>query len=157
MIDQFQASIRPERVHMDSAINRKHKTTEVYKTSSRAMSSKPNLKFRKGSNGETVTFVTIATGFVVCKRGMVPCAIPYVGECLLERTLILSRRRREIWWPVHFLTTFNFPSVAARCPFAAEWKVSEHPSYDRRVRLEPSVFPSAVKCSNHWATSPCCM
>ena len=42
-----------------------------------------------------------------------------LGECPLERTLILSRRHSEVGWPVPFLAAFNFPSVATRYPFAA--------------------------------------
>ena len=80
--------------------------------------------------------------------------IPNVGECPLETTLILSRRRSEVGWLVPFLAAFNFPSVATRYPFAAGWTVSEHPNYDPRVRLEPSIFCTAVKHSNHLATRP---
>ena len=69
-------------------------------------------------------------------------------------TLILSRRHSEVGWPVPFLAAFNFPSVATRYPFAAGWTVSEHPNYDPRVRLEPSMFRTAVKRSNHLATRP---
>ena len=50
------------------------------------------------------------------------------GECLLERTVILSRLYTEI--------------------------VSERPNYDSKVRLEPSMFCSGVKYSNHWSTRP---
>ena len=52
-----------------------------------------------------------------------------------------------------FLTSFIFPRVATRPPFAAGWTVSEHPKYVQRVRLrEQSMFCSAVKRSNHFAT-----
>ena len=33
--------------------------------------------------------------------------------------------------------------------------MSEHPNFDPRVRLEPSMFRTAVKRSNHLATRPC--
>ena len=69
-------------------------------------------------------------------------------------TLILSRRLCEVGWPVPFLAAFNFPSVATRYPFAAGRTVSEHPNYDPRVRLEPSMFRTAVKRSNHLANRP---
>ena len=69
-------------------------------------------------------------------------------------TLILSRRHSEVGWPVPFLAAFSFPSVATRYPFAAGWTVSGHPNYDPRVRLEPSMFRTAVKRSNHLATRP---
>ena len=69
-------------------------------------------------------------------------------------TLILSRRHSEVGWSVPFLAAFNFPSVATRYPFAAGWTVGEHPNYDPRVRLEPSMYFSAVKRSNHLATRP---
>ena len=72
-----------------------------------------------------------------------------------RRTLILSCRHSEVGWPVPFLAAFNFPSVATRYPIAAGWTVGEYPNYDPRVRLEPSMFSSAVKRSNHLATSPC--
>ena len=55
------------------------------------------------------------------------CMISYIGECLLERTLILRCWHSEVGWPVPFLTPFNFPSVATRYPFAAGWTVSEPP------------------------------
>ena len=70
-------------------------------------------------------------------------------------TLILSRRHSKVGWPVPFLSAFNFPSVATRYPFAAEWTVSEHPNYDPRVRLEPLIFCSSVRHSNLLATRPC--
>ena len=69
-------------------------------------------------------------------------------------TLILSRRHSEVGWPVPFLAAFNFPSVATRYPFAAGSTVSEHPNYDPRVRLEPSMFRTEVKRSNHLTTRP---
>ena len=69
-------------------------------------------------------------------------------------TLILGRRHSEVGWPAPFLAAFNFPSVATRYPFAAGWTVSEHPNYDLRVRVEPPMFCSAVKRSNHFATIP---
>ena len=58
----------------------------------------------------------------------------------------MSRRHSEGRWPV--------PGVATRYPFAAGWTVSEHPNYDPRVQLEPSIFCSAVKCCNHLAIRP---
>ena len=69
----------------------------------------------------------------------------------MGRTLILSLRHSEVGWPVPLLAAFNFPSVAIRYPFTAGWTVGEHPNYDPRVRLEPSMFCSAVKHSNHLA------
>ena len=69
-------------------------------------------------------------------------------------TLILSRRHSEVGWTVPFLVAFNFPSVATRYPFAAGWTVGEHPNYDPRVQLKPSMFCSAVKRSDHLDTRP---
>ena len=80
--------------------------------------------------------------------------IPYIEECLLERALILSHSHSEIGWPVPCLTAFNFPGVATRYPFDAGWTVSEQHNYDPRVWHEPSMFCSAVKCSNHLVTQP---
>ena len=73
------------------------------------------------------------------------------GGVPIRGTLILSRRHSKVGWPVPFFAAFNCLSVATRCPFAAGWTVSEHPNYDPRVRLEPSMFCSAVKRSNHLA------
>ena len=70
----------------------------------------------------------------------------------VRETLILSRRHTEVGWPVPFFAAFNFHSVATRYPFAAGWTVSEHPNYDPRVRLEPSMSRLVVKRSNHLAT-----
>ena len=72
----------------------------------------------------------------------------------VRETLILSCRHSEVGWPVPFLAAFNFSSVAARYPFVAGWTVSEHLNYDPRVRLEPLMFRTAVKRSNHLATCP---
>ena len=66
----------------------------------------------------------------------------------------MSRPHSEVGWPVPFLAAFSFPSIATRYPFTAGWTVSEHPNYDLRVRLEPSMFRTAVKRSNHLATRP---
>ena len=33
----------------------------------------------------------------------------YVGECLLERTLVLGHRLFEVGWPVPFLAAFISP------------------------------------------------
>ena len=90
---------------------------------------------------------------IVIKR-LVSYMIPYVGEFLSERTLVLSHGHSEVGWPVPFLAAFNFPSAATRCPFAAGWTVSKHPTFGLRVRLEPSMFCTAVKHSNHLATHP---
>ena len=38
-----------------------------------------------------------------------PIYDPYVGECLLERTLVLSHRLFEVGWPVPFLAAFISP------------------------------------------------
>ena len=38
-----------------------------------------------------------------------PIYDPYVGECLLERTLVLSDRLFEAGWPVPFLAAFISP------------------------------------------------
>ena len=38
-----------------------------------------------------------------------PIYDPYVGECLLERTLVLSHRLFELGWPVPFLAAFTSP------------------------------------------------
>ena len=79
--------------------------------------------------------------------------IPYVGGRVpVRETLNLSRRHSEVGWLVPFLAAFNFPSVATRYPFATGWTVGEHPIYDPRVRLEPSMLCSAIKRSNHLAT-----
>ena len=69
-------------------------------------------------------------------------------------TLILSHRHGDVGWPVPFLAAFNFPCVATRYPFAAGWTVDEHPNYDLRVQLEPAMFCSTIKRSNHLATRP---
>ena len=66
---------------------------------------------------------------------LAPYTIPYDGESLLERALILSGQHSEVGWLVPFLTVFSFPSVATRYPFAAGWIVREHPNYDPKVRL----------------------
>ena len=63
-------------------------------------------------------------------------------------------RHSQVGWPVPFLATFNFASVAIRYPFAAVWTVGEHPNYDSRVWLKPQLFCSAAKCSDHLATPP---
>ena len=86
---------------------------------------------------------------------------PYVRFCTLggmpvRGTLILSGRHSEVGWPVPFLVAFNFPRFATGYPFAAGWTVSEHPNYDTRVRLKPSMFRTAVKRFNHFATRPLC-
>ena len=78
--------------------------------------------------------------------------ISYAGGVPIRGTLILSHWHSEVGWPVPFLTAFNFPSVATRYPFAAGLTVSELPNYDARVWLEPSMFCSAVKHSNHLTT-----
>ena len=80
--------------------------------------------------------------------------IPYVRGVPVRGTLILSRRHSEVGWPVPFFAAFNFPSVATGYPIAAGWTVGEHPNYDPRVWLEPSMFCSAVKHSNNLATRP---
>ena len=80
--------------------------------------------------------------------------IPYVVRVPVRGTLILSHRHNEVGWPVPFLAAFNFSSVATMYPFAAGWTVGEHPDYDPSVRLEPSMFCSAIKRSNHLATRP---
>ena len=41
-------------------------------------------------------------------KQLVPYTIPYAGECLLERTITLSRRHSEVGWPAPFLAAFNF-------------------------------------------------
>ena len=38
-----------------------------------------------------------------------PIYDPYVGECLLERTLVLSHQLFEVGWPVPFLAAFISP------------------------------------------------
>ena len=38
-----------------------------------------------------------------------PIYDPYVGDCLLERTLVLSHRLFEVGWPVPFLAAFISP------------------------------------------------
>ena len=88
------------------------------------------------------------------RQRLVSCTIPYVGECLLERTLILNRRHSEVGRPAPFLATLNVLTIATMNPLAAGWTLSEHPNYDPRVPLEPSMFCSAVKRSNHLATRP---
>ena len=55
----------------------------------------------------------------------------------------------EVGWAVPFLSAINFPSVSTRYPFAAGWTVSKHSSFGSRVQLEPPMFRSAVKRSNH--------
>ena len=52
----------------------------------------------------------------------------------------MGRLHSEVGWPVPFLAAFNFPSVTTRYQFADGWTVGEHPNYDPRVRLEPSMF-----------------
>ena len=66
----------------------------------------------------------------------------------------MRRRHSEVGWPVPFLAVFNFPRVTIKYQFAAGWTVSEHPNYDPRVRLEPSMFCSAVKRSYRMASRP---
>ena len=66
----------------------------------------------------------------------------------------MSHRHSEVGRPVPFFTAFSLRSVATRYPFAAGWTVSEHPNFDPRARLEPPMFRSAVKRSNHLATRP---
>ena len=87
-------------------------------------------------------------------KGKCESHVRYVGGVPVGGTLILSRRHSEVGWPVPFLAAFNFPNVATRYQFAAGWTVGEHPKYDPRVRPEPSMFCSAVKRSNHFATRP---
>ena len=41
-----------------------------------------------------------------------PICDPYVGECLLERTLVLSYQLCEVGWPVPFLAAFISPVFA---------------------------------------------
>ena len=43
-------------------------------------------------------------------------------------------------------------SVPVRQPFAVWWTVSNHPNYGPKVYLEPSIFGTAIKRSNHAAT-----
>ena len=38
-----------------------------------------------------------------------PIYDPCIGECLLERTLVLSHRPFEVGWPVPFLAAFISP------------------------------------------------
>ena len=78
--------------------------------------------------------------------------IPYVWGVPVRGTLILTHQHSEVGWPVPFLAAFNSPNFATRSPFAAGWTVGEHPKYDPRIRLEPSMFCSAVKRSSHLAT-----
>ena len=76
---------------------------------------------------------------------------PYVGKCLLERTLILSHRYNEVGWPVSFLAAFSFPSVTNRYPFAAGWTMNEHTSYDRKFGSKHRCF---AQKSSYLATGP---
>ena len=50
-----------------------------------------------------------------------PCKIPYVGEYLLEKILILNCRHGGLGWSVLLINAFNFPIVTTRYPFAAGW------------------------------------
>ena len=61
-----------------------------------------------------------------------PIYDPYVGECLLERTLVLSHRLFEVGWPVPFLAAFNPPSVSTGSQFTAGWTVIERPTIGSR-------------------------
>ena len=66
--------------------------------------------------------------------------ILYVEGVPIRRTLIFSCPYSEVGWPVPYLATFHFPSVATRYPFAAGWTLGEHPYYGPRVGLEPSML-----------------
>ena len=48
---------------------------------------------------------------------------PYVGNCLLERPLVLDHRLYGVGWPIHYP-----PSASTRTPFAAGLAVWEYPT-----------------------------
>ena len=61
-----------------------------------------------------------------------PINEPYVGECLLKRTLVLDHRFCEVEWPVPFLATLP-PQCFHRVSIAAGWAVSEYPTIGSRL------------------------
>ena len=68
----------------------------------------------------------------IIKVKVSPIYDPYVGECLLERTLVLGHRLFEVGWLVTFLAAFVSPSLSTGSPFAARWTASERPTIASR-------------------------
>ena len=108
------------------------------------------LGFRN-SNGASQVRLIIDLPMIKVKA--CPVYDPYVGECLLERTLVLSHRLCEVGWPVPFLAAFIspvFPSgthlllggqLVGNQPLALCWS-------------QTVVFASGSKRSNRYATRP---
>ena len=87
---------------------------------------------------EKVCFIKILYTEVL--REVCPVYDPYIGECLLERTLVLGYQLFEEGWPVPFLAAFIpqcFHQVPIYCWVNSEW-VSNHRS---EVGLKPWSSP----------------
>ena len=82
-----------------------------------------------------------------------PIYDPYVGECLLERTLVLGHRHCEIGWPDPFLAAFIssvFPP-GTHLQLGGQW-ASSQPMVPGGSRT--AVWGTVGKHSNRYATRP---
>ena len=90
---------------------------------------------------------------VIKKVKVSPIYDPYVRECLLERTLVLSHRLFEVGWPVPFLAAFISPVF----PPGPHWLRGGQWANVQPLVLGGSrtvVFSTVGKRSNRYATRP---
>ena len=82
-----------------------------------------------------------------------PIYDPYVGECLLERTLVLSHRLFEVGWPVPFLAAFISPVFppGPHSLLGGQWASVQSLVLGGSRTV---VFATVGKRSNRYATRP---